>query len=174
MPKQSSSILGPLLSQIEFFLTGHEERFFMEQTQRLAKENNKVRIQKNLPPTTGFIFDGIAYVLPEHNHSAPGLHGLEVDLEYEMEALLNERKARNQEVRQISQVLFLICKDHTETLQDLRDLLPECVVPAFPELADLERTRPAAFSIQDNPLMLSRWEKALPRIEYYTATRILY
>jgi len=174
MPGQSSSLLAPVLDRIETFLTTHENKFFLEQTQRLAKENNVLRRKKQLGHTTGFIFDGVAYLLPEHDYKNPGLHGLECELEYEMETLLKSQKERSQEIKQISMTLFLICKDHVFDHQDLRDLLPECVIPAFPELTHLDRTRPAAYSIEEGSSLKARWEAALPRIEFYTATRMLY
>jgi hypothetical protein len=167
------SIIAPVLDQVQRFLTEHEERFFTDQTRRLAQENNKLRYRKALPRATGFVFEGVSYILPEHNFSSL-LPGLEEDLVDEMKVLLASREDTGKEIKQISQLMFLMAKDHVETTQDLRDLLPECLIPAFPSLTQLDRTREPAFSIQDSPKMLDRWEKALPRIEYFTATRMLY
>jgi hypothetical protein len=172
--RRTPSFTTQLLSRIESYLTDHEDKYFLEQAQRIAKENNKLRRQKNMDVINGFVFDGVAYRLPDPVTKEIGLRGLETELDYEMETLLSSRTQRAQEIRQISMLIFLICKDHISEFQDLRDLLPECLCPAFPELAQLTRTRPAAFSIQDNPSMQAKWDKALPRIEYYTATRMLY
>ena len=174
MALTDKSVIAPILDQVCHHLSAHEDKYFRTQTERLAKENNRLRRQANKQPTTGFIFDGVAYVLPEHNFSSPMLHGMEAQLEGEMEALLAEQKARAREVKTISQMVFLICKDTVTTFQDLRDLLPECLVPAFPQLAQFEREREPAFSIRNNPKLMEKWNSVLPRIEYYTATRLLY
>lgn len=172
MSDQSPFDMSSILGAIKKYLSEHEESFFKSQTERLAKENNKLRRTRRLGTTTGFMFNGDAYTLPEHNGSI--LYGLEIDLEPEMEGLLQERAQRENEIRSIAQMIFLICKNHAQTRQDLRDLLPEVLIPAIPELTSLDRTRQPAFAIQDDSKLLARWERLFPRIQYYTSTRLLY
>ena len=171
---KTTSIMTPVLEAIEHYLSDHEDKYFLEQTQRLVRENNNLRRKKNLEPLNGFVFEGVGYRLPEPITQETALRGIEMELELEMESLLASRKDRLFQLRQISMILLLICKDHVQTLQDLRDLLPDCLIPAFPDLGKLDRERPVAFSIEGNPSMQSRWEKALASIEYFTATRMLY
>ena len=66
-------------------------------------------------------------------------------------------KLADREQMQIKQGIYSLltgCQfDH-----DVRDALPEAIVCMFPELANIPRTRPEAYSILDNPLKLHSWK----------------
>jgi hypothetical protein len=56
----------------------------------------------------------------------------------------------------------------------MRDALPNALKEFIPGAQRLERTRPEAFTLQDNPRAYSQYMKLREKIEFYIATRLLY
>lgn len=60
------------------------------------------------------------------------------------------------------------------TLQETRDMLPECVVDLVPSLKELPRTKPDLYLFEDQPLKQAAFQKGFPLIQYYTMTHLMY
>ncbi|ESX17861.1 hypothetical protein X766_15755 [Mesorhizobium sp. LSJC255A00] len=91
----------------------------------------------------------------------------------EMDAILAERKAFRNERDRIRQAFTMVLRD-CRTFQDMRDALPNCVKDLIPECRHLERTRPEAFTLADNPRSYTQYMQLREKIEFYVASRLLY
>ena len=62
------------------------------------------------------------------------------------------------------------------TRQDIRDVLPECLVAQDKDmgLQTFERTRPPAYTLDNDKRAMKQYEKILPIIEYYSGTHLLF
>lgn len=75
----------------------------------------------------------------------------------------------------VNQMVFRLVQGCTSR-QDIRDALPECLVAQDKEmgLLEFERTRPAAYTLNDDKRAMKQYEKVLPLIEYYSGTHLLF
>jgi hypothetical protein len=64
--------------------------------------------------------------------------------------------------------------DPCESLQDMRDTLPECLVGCVPRLQQISREKEPAFTIKDNPRAMRQYLKVLPLMESYAAARLIF
>lgn len=60
-----------------------------------------------------------------------------------------------------------------ETQQDIRDALPDCLVACIPDLMQLSRIRPEAYTIAHDARAIRQFNKMLPDIQSYAATRLI-
>lgn len=75
---------------------------------------------------------------------------------------------------QIKQVLFKLLYQVTN-LQELRDCLPEVLVPLVPEVSGLSRhMQDPTYLIRSDWRAVRDYEKTLPKIEMYAMTRLIY
>lgn len=59
--------------------------------------------------------------------------------------------------------------------QELRDALPDCIVNLFPQLAQFKREiQDFTWLIRSNRFAVAAVEKALPKMEFYAATHLIY
>jgi len=75
---------------------------------------------------------------------------------------------------QIRQLLFKLLYP-TQSLQEIRDALPDCLIPLVPEISGLSRQidDPTWF-IRNDTRALKQYEKVLPKIELYAISRLIY
>ncbi len=153
------------------------EALFSAEDRRLQKavdqihEHNQEALKKTLD---GFQFQGKFY---KHSRSVTGMGSqlptLHMSIWPEMEAHLVDR-ARVEEDRQlIGQVLHRLLYACIY-IEQIRDAVPECIVDTLPpEIAALERQHNVLFFV-NNDRDLRQFNKALPKIEFYSAARLLY
>ena len=91
---------------------------------------------------------------------------LGIELEKDMAIAANDES----KIRQILSKLVLPC----QTLQDIRDALPECLVQMNHQLKDLTRTKDAAWVIANDKVAMQQYNKALSRIEYYASLHMFF
>jgi hypothetical protein len=137
----------------------------------LDKQNNEIKHTGQ----QGFLFNGALY--RPHNASTikvgPGIPTLDFSLNKQMNDYLKDAKEIELDEKQIQQILFkLIYK--AETLQHLRDTLPECLVALVPDLSGMVRNCPEAFLLEGDERGMAQFKKLKPKIEFYSATRLLY
>lgn len=140
---------------------------------QLNQDNKKLRDSK----VDGFLYLGLPYlpkgistVITGRTQCKQALHAGLVEA---MERYLEDRLVVKEDRGFIQQTLFQMTRP-CKSVQDLRDTLPECLVNLRQDLARYPRTRNVAWTIQDNPRALRQYEKILPRIEFYSATRLIY
>lgn len=98
---------------------------------------------------------------------------LHASLVPEMYAIKTDRQMMAAEQERVRQALFLVLRG-VYTSQDIRDALPNCVQDIIPGCAGLQRTRPEAYTLADNPRSLSQYMMIRDKIEFYAAARLLY
>lgn len=125
-------------------------------------------------PVLGFLYEGLPY---RHSTAAKGkmtLRAAHPEIHAKLEDFLASCADTTSNMQFIKQALATLCRP-VITQQDLRDALPECLLFVLDEAGQkLERTRPEAWTIQDNPRALKQYLKILPKIQFYTAARLIY
>jgi hypothetical protein len=147
-----------------------ETRHYHKQLDTLIDEN-AVLVGR---PLDGFNYLGVEYarggaVALNQRAACPALSAPLVPA---MSKLLSFRKRVEVDTQVIRQILVKLIQP-CQNSQDIRDALPECVVP-LSWLKSLDRTREPAWSIQNNPRDLKLFQKCLLKIEMYCAMRYLY
>jgi hypothetical protein len=146
------------------------EEVFLQKRQRSMID---LYAQKGGKPD-GFRHMGIIYSLLQAGDKARGTYGcLPVEMIPEMDQILAEQATLALDKDRIRQALTLVLRS-CHTFQDMRDALPNALKEFIPGAQRLERTRPEAFTLQDNPRAYSQYMKLREKIEFYIATRLLY
>lgn len=91
----------------------------------------------------------------------------------EVTEYLEEEKRIRFDQQMVRQALALTLTG-IETIQDLRDALPNQLAEMLEATKHLNRTRPEAFMIQDDPRKMKQYQKLREKVEYYSATRLIY
>lgn len=91
----------------------------------------------------------------------------------EMDAIMAAGKTIETDRAWIKQALAILLED-AHSPQDIRDALPNCMQGVIPECTGLQRTRPEAYTIADNPRAFSQYMRLRDKIEFYVAARLLY
>jgi hypothetical protein len=122
----------------------------------------------------GFRHMGVIYSLLQSGDKARGVYGcLPVGMIPEMDQILAEQATLASDKERIRQALTLVLRS-CHTFQDMRDALPNALREYIPGAQRLDRTRPEAFTLKDNPRAYSQYMKLREKIEFYVATRLLY
>ena len=158
------------------YLFEHEDKRLAGQIGNLAKDNDEICKSRGEGNYYGFIFDGVAYRDPNAKEHFAMLPGLDFSLNDRMEALMSQKNQMNKDIQLVRQALFNLLNPAT-TDQQARDTLPECLLPVVKELMPdgvPSRMDQPTCTIQDNPRALRQYEKILPLIEQYSATRLIF
>ena len=164
---QINNLAHSIISNIIQVLFSAEERRFQKEIDRLHDQNLEVS-RANLD---GFMFQGRFY---RHSNSAAGTghrRTLHLDLWPNMQAHLRDREKVELDKQQIKQVLFRLI-DPCSCLQHIRDAIPDCIADTLPEsIRSLDRMgNPDFKTLRD----LRQYNQTLPKIEFYSAARLLY
>lgn len=101
-------------------------------------------------------------------------HSLVTPLMPEMARIAALRKIVNFDRALIIQVFSKVLEP-CESVQDARDVLPECLVSLDTAMVrDFKRTREPAWNIKDDPRALRQFQKTLTKVESYCAMKFLY
>lgn len=149
-----------------------EIRRMSRSIEELVKANDRLL---NIPPSVGFLFNGDYYVRnADVNLPAFGeRHPLHEDLWDQMQTYHLEMSKLMLNIDLVNQMCHRLVKDCVTT-QDLRDALPDCLISLSPEAMKLTRTRPEAFTLEDDEREKRQYAKVKPLIEFYSATRMMY
>jgi hypothetical protein len=128
----------------------------------------------------GFYYNGIWYTnVTGLNQSRVEKGFLHFSLNDEMEGFLKDKDEVSLDQDIIRQFLYNLLR-HVWDWQDIRDALPDCLSSLVPETQRLSRTRPVGWTLDllaiDKVRDSARrqFEKLLPKIEFYMATRLIY
>ena len=100
---------------------------------------------------------------------------LAFELSNEANSFLSDVRKVELDKEQIQQTLFKLLYP-AESLQDIRDSLPECLVPLAPEVVSClsrQRSEPT-WAIRNDERAVKQYMKILPKIEMYAMSRLLY
>lgn len=86
---------------------------------------------------------------------------------------LRVKVKRDKDYQKIHQSLGTMVRP-CKTFQDLRDAIPEILVPCAAFLNGIQRTRPQGYTVIDRPLVQHQFDLMVDDILYYLANHIIY
>lgn len=165
-PGQINSIIDALITE----LMKPESTRLKKRELELVKENRKISSGN----FDGFFYQGKYYTDLDRAVAAKGIKsGLHSSLVQSMETFIKDEKTIKNDQQRIKQALALVLKD-CRTAQDLRDALPNQLTEMIDQIKNLPRLRPEGFTLMHDPRKLSQYQSLREKIEFYTATRLLY
>lgn len=121
----------------------------------------------------GFRHLGLIYSSLTSGRSRGTYDRLHQSLVPELEQILEERRIVDEDRVRIRQAIAMATRD-CHSPQDMRDALPNALTDVFPGISKLERTRPEAYTLAENPKSYTQYMKLREKIEFYVAARLLY
>lgn len=146
---------------------------------RMIEDLNRKNSEIKKKTFFGFMHMGARYIPESCKAQAAALRRqpmptLAFELLAEANEFLNDVKKVELDKEQIKQVLFKLLYP-TTTLQEIRDALPDCLVPIAPEISKLSRqTDDPTWFIRNDERALKQYRKILPKIEMYAMSRLIY
>jgi hypothetical protein len=146
-----------------------EDRRYEKQITDLHRSNQECMGQS----LDGFMYEGTFYK-PATSPFGKGIRRtLHLSLWDNMMAVLKDRKIVETDKQLIGQMLFKLldpCFSH----QDIRDAIPECIIDVCgQEITSLSRCRNPGFFL-NHPRDFRQYDEILPKIEFYSAARLIY
>lgn len=136
----------------------------------LVKENRKISSGN----FDGFFYQGSYYTDLDKSVASKGIKsGLHPSLVPSMEIHVQDVKMVKNDQHRMKQALAIVLKD-CRTAQDLRDALPNQLAEMIDQIKDLPRQRPEGFTLMADPRKFKQYQSLREKIEFYTATRLLY
>lgn len=159
-----------IIENIMAYLSAPELKRIQTMTDRLVELNQKTSGN----PSMCVMHRGN---LLRHTKAPKGRHiwpALDMMLYGEAEGFMAHVRSVEHELQIIKQCLVSLVRD-LHTAQDIRDALPECLVHILEgHIKTFPRTREAAWNLEPGTRIHRLYEKILPKLEYYTAARIVY
>lgn len=122
----------------------------------------------------GFVYGGITYVPKDSSMLVKGPKpALAFELTQDMEEFLQDQRTIETDKKLIEQIFYNLLYQ-CNNLQEVRDALPECLVSLVPDLSKLPRHLNQGFTVQFGDRPYRQFMGILPKIEFYSATRLLY
>ncbi len=169
MPHPQSSMYKVIQELLSRLFEAEKRRLDKSVADLIRKNNELTGVQ-----AAGFLYYGEYYTAQGFQTSGPGgkvtIHDSLVN---EIEWHIKDAKQIADDERLIGQIIFKLV-DPCDTLQDIRDSLPECIASMIPALAKLPRYNDAGWSLRQDTRSTKQFEKMLPKIEKYSAARLLY
>lgn len=152
-----------------------DDRRIAAAVQRLNTQNSEIR-KKNYH---GFMHHGIRFIDPRYKSvqaqlAKQPLPTLSLQLMDELRQFDIDRLRIDTDKSRIRQALVPLIVN-SQDLQDIRDSIPDCVASLVPQLSVLQRQRQSITThIQSDKFALKAFEKALPLMEEYSVTALIY
>lgn len=123
--------------------------------------------------THGFIYCGLYYTYNGvHPHSKDVARRIDPSLIKEIVEIIRVKDSVDTDRRLITQFFTILTRGCFST-QDIRDVLPECVVILNTYWASIPRKREPAWTLV-TPTSIAQYQRLLPKIEMYCAMKYLY
>lgn len=168
-----------LVATVHEMITETIKQIFEPEYRRLGKWIDKI-CRENAQAygdltLVGFVHSGLVYKPTECHESNTAIkrRGLHTDCLSTMNSYLADLKIVSDDKAAIRMNLFKIL-DPCETMQDVLDALPSCLHNTVSGLEGLTRERDPAWTIADDARAMRQFEKVVPKIEMYSAGRLLY
>lgn len=124
----------------------------------------------------GFLFAGrfeypagISGLMPNLKQRT-ALHG---DLWSEMEDLIKERDRTKNDLTYVRMILVRLIRD-CKTPQEIRDALPDFLVPFFPPGKILSRMQEELWTIRNDERAMNQYKQLEEKLALYAASRLIY
>lgn len=153
-----------------------EDRYLDRLVVNLNQANSEVKGKEFV----GFVHMGVAHIpLANRTRRPRGRPNeycptLDFTLLGQAEQYIQQRNRVKLDRDQIRQALFhLLCQ--CSDMQEIRNVLPDCIVAMFPALSAHRRTvQDPLYMVRSNKPFVEQYQKLLPKIEYYAMSRMLY
>ncbi len=169
MPNMGSSMYKLITHLLKELFVAEKRRLDKNVADLIRKNNELLGVQH-----AGFLYYGEYYTATGFKNMASKekvtLHDSLTD---KIKWHIQDSKTIADDERLIGQIIFKIT-DPCTTLQDIRDSLPECLATMIPALAKLPRHNIEGWSIRQDTRATRQFNKLLPKIEMYSAARLLY
>jgi hypothetical protein len=157
IPSLIASVMGP------------EKARFKKLRSKLVEDNMKLGGN-----VLGFRHLGLRYS-NNHPRDTKGVHLPAVEPSFKgevqrFEALVLRAERDEQRLRQSLTVVLPMC----ESLQDIRDVLPEVFVTEITQLSSLVRTREAGYILREHPVLKTQYDQAVEIALFYTVNRLVF
>lgn len=149
-----------------------EDRILQKTVTQLHRSNCEIKRQQ----FPGFIHMGKKFVVPGAMPYGPRtpFPSLAFSLLAEANQLMIHFNRLELDKSQIRQILFQQLQP-CETYQEIRDSLPECLIPLVPRVKYLTRVQgDPLFKLHHNKIARDQYHKVLPKIEMYAMSRMMY
>lgn len=159
-----------LLDQIIIRLFEADYRRINENILNIHKQNQEAhRMDLDVFSYMGEIYN------PEHRLLLPSSkrQNLHSSLVQAMDNLLLSKKIIDEDKQFIRQALFPLLKS-AQTLQQLRDSMPDCLQYMIEEIKGLSRSRTIEEILGDNPRATKQYKKMESRIQVYSVARMIF
>lgn len=158
---------------------GVVNKLFEPELRRLQTVINKL-VERNREqmqiPDNWFLYQGKIY-MATNIHTAPSGRGsypsLSMALSRDMDEYTREVKEFEMDKAQITQILFGLLQ-HCTTLQEVRNTLPEFLVPMSSLLDGLQLWNTGGCAAPQHERFIKQYQKMLPKMEFYAATALFY
>lgn len=175
MPTILTSQLDYWLHCVQSYLSECHNKFRINRLDNLIAQHDAVQRFTSGERRGGFIYNGLIWRQsnkpnPWFEHLLP----LEKELQPAMDDYLNDELTAQKDFHKIRQIMLLALRG-CDTRQDVRDLFPDSLLPAFKtDISGLSRTKEAGFTMAHSPVQWSQWEKIADRIHFHCAMRLIY
>lgn len=145
-----------------------DKRRLTEWVDRIVKQNQECHNHSD----NAFIYNGQFFRASYVCGKIPKRANLHSSLVPDMNALLKDRKIVDDQKTFVRQIIVQLL-DPCENTQDIRDALPDCLSNCISDCVHIPRTRPAAYTLQNNPRALKQYNEMFPQIQTYSALRLI-
>lgn len=148
-----------------------EERRIDQAIEELDRQNREARGHK----TYGFIHQGRVFCPKNSPYQADhrNRESLAFSLHKQGNLLVKDMRAVSDDKQMIDQLVYLLIKD-CESVQSLRDTLPETLVSLSDELYQYPRTNQEGYTLIGDERATRQFQKLKQKIDFYSATRLIY
>ena len=169
IPNPGSSMFTLIKHLLSELFVAEKRRLDKAVADLIRKNNEVCGVQ-----AAGFLHYGEYYTAEGfQTMAANGKVTLHDSLTDQIDWHIKDAKIVADDERLIGQIVFKLINP-CETLQDMRDSLPDCLATIIPALAQLPRHNEQGWSLRQDARASRQFEKLLPKIEMYSAARLLY
>ena len=162
--------------QINKLISAMLTEIFKSEDRRLKlAEIEMVRKNSTLhdTPIDGFFHGGLFFTQMATGVGKSARGALHPSLVPDMDRHIADRKTVEFDKLRVKQALALILVE-CQSLQDIRDTLPDMLTEMLDQVQSLPRTRPEAFLLENKKNLLRQYTKLREKIEFYMAMKLLY
>lgn len=169
MPREGSASFRIIKALLERLFVA-EKRRLDKQVAGLIHRNNEVHgIQ-----AAGFLYQGEYYTAEGFQQVGNARKlTLHTTLQDDMDWHIKDAGIVAEDEQLIGQIIYKLI-DPCETLQEMRDSLPDCLAAMIPDVAKLDRHNDEGWSLRQDTRGERQFQKLLPKIEMYSASRLMY
>lgn len=169
MPATNTSMFK-VIQHLTTNLFAAEHRRLDKTVANLIRRNNELLASS----ASGFLYYG-EYYTAQGFQTSPGAPKVTLhdSLSEEIKWHLKDSQQITEDQAMISQIIFKLASP-AESLQEMRDTLPDCLSQMIPALASLPRHNEVGYTLRADIRGSRQFNDLLPKIEMYSAARLLY